>query len=141
MALMQGAGQQTILKSDALGRVSTSKEQREALLDEFERSGLKGAQFARTAGVSYPTFASWVQKRRHARGDYRRRRGTGEPAQGGALRFVEAVVAGGSQASSGAVAAEPALEVHLPGGVRMLVASPRQALLAAQLIKAVHAPC
>ena len=35
----------TILKRDATGRVSYSPEQRAALLDEFERSGLKGAAF------------------------------------------------------------------------------------------------
>jgi hypothetical protein len=37
----------TILKRDVLGRVTITKEQREALLDEFERSGLKGTPFVR----------------------------------------------------------------------------------------------
>jgi hypothetical protein len=60
----------TILKQDALGRVNHTAEQREALLDEFERSGLKGLPFARMAGINYQTFASWIQKRRRARGDY-----------------------------------------------------------------------
>jgi hypothetical protein len=36
-----------ILKRDAVGRVSYRAEQREAILDEFERSGLKAAAFAR----------------------------------------------------------------------------------------------
>ena len=63
--------QPAILKRDAMGRVHYSREQREALLDEFERSGLKGAAVVRTAGISYPTFANWIQLRRHARGDYR----------------------------------------------------------------------
>ena len=53
-----------ILKRDTLGRVTLTGEQREHLLDEFERSGLKGVPFARLAGVNYPTFASWIQKRR-----------------------------------------------------------------------------
>lgn len=61
-----------ILKRDVLGRVTVTREQREALLDEFERGGLKGKPFARLVGVSYPTFASWIQQRRHARGDYAR---------------------------------------------------------------------
>ena len=56
-----------ILKRDAVGRVSYSVEQREALLDEFERSGLKGAAFARTTGLQYSTFAAWIQRRRHRR--------------------------------------------------------------------------
>jgi hypothetical protein len=40
----------TILKRDALGRVTSSIEQREALLDEFERSGPKGLLSARLVG-------------------------------------------------------------------------------------------
>lgn len=66
---MHEAEPTTILKRDALGRVTVTREQRVALLDEFERSGLKGRPFARMAGVNYPTFANWIQKRRHARGE------------------------------------------------------------------------
>ena len=40
-----------ILKRDALGRIGYTRGQREALLDEFERSGLKGAAFARMIGI------------------------------------------------------------------------------------------
>ncbi len=57
---MDGAEQTTILKRDALGRVTVTREQREALLDQFERSGLKGQPFARMAGVNYQTFAVWI---------------------------------------------------------------------------------
>lgn len=42
----------------------TPPEQRKAILDEFERSGLPAAQFAARVGVKYQTFATWVQKRR-----------------------------------------------------------------------------
>jgi hypothetical protein len=58
----------TVLKTDVLGRVKTSARQREAMLDEFERSGLSATKFAAVAGVNYQTFASWVQKRRKAVG-------------------------------------------------------------------------
>ena len=40
-----------ILKRDVRGRVRTGVRQREALLDEFERSGLKGAAFVWTVGT------------------------------------------------------------------------------------------
>ena len=43
------------LKRDVLGRVTAIKAQRKALLDEFERSGLKGKPSARVAGVNYQT--------------------------------------------------------------------------------------
>jgi hypothetical protein len=56
-----------LMPSDARGRVLVPKERREALLDEFERSGLSGVKFAQLAGIKYPTFASWVTKRREAR--------------------------------------------------------------------------
>lgn len=35
-----------VLKTDVLGRVKTGTQQREAMLDEFERSGLSGTKFA-----------------------------------------------------------------------------------------------
>jgi len=53
-----------ILKVDEAGRVRTPREKREGLLAEFDRSGMTGAQFARFAGVRYPTLMNWLQKRR-----------------------------------------------------------------------------
>ena len=50
----------TVLKTDVLGRVKTSVRQREAMLDEFARSGTSAKKFAELAGVNYQTFASWV---------------------------------------------------------------------------------
>ncbi len=47
-----GANALKILKRDAVDRVSYRAEQREAILDEFERSGLKGAAFARIQSFS-----------------------------------------------------------------------------------------
>ena len=55
-----------VLKTDVLGRVHTPKARREALLEEFERSGVSGQKFAALVGVNYQTFASWVQKPRAA---------------------------------------------------------------------------
>ena len=89
-----------ILKQDVLGRVTTPAEQREALLDAFEASGMSGMAFAEQAGLKYQTFATWVQKRRRVRGDYERlkqpvkvrpkRASRSGPTQ---VRFLEAVVA------------------------------------------------
>ena len=127
-----------IMKRDVVGRVSYTGTQRETLLDEFERSGLKGAQFAKAAGIKYQTFAHWVQQRRHLRGDYEA--GSGKPG----LRLVEAVVAApGMSDGASAQAAVPAevLAVHLPGGAKLLVATRQQAELAAHLIQALNLPC
>ena len=59
-----------LLSSDVLGRVKTPAVKREAILDEFERSGMTALAFAEHIGVKYPTFATWVQKRKKRRGDY-----------------------------------------------------------------------
>ena len=53
-----------ILKVDTLKRVRVPKARREAILDEFERSGLSGAAFAKLHGLKYGTFATWLLKRR-----------------------------------------------------------------------------
>ena len=58
------------LKRDARGRVRTSVRQREAILDEFERSGLSGPKFSQVSGVCYQTFGGWMLKRSRAPGDY-----------------------------------------------------------------------
>ena len=57
----------TVLKSDTRGWVRVPRERQEALLDEFERSGLSGQKFAQLVGVNYPSFMIWVAKRRKAR--------------------------------------------------------------------------
>jgi len=140
MALMDGAEATKILKRDALGRVTLPRERREALLDEFERSGLPATQFARAAGVQYQTFACWVQKRRHARDEYADR----PPAAAAALRLLEVVAAATPEARGAQVAAMPTaavLEVVLPGGAKLLVVNTAQVELAAQLIQALRASC
>jgi hypothetical protein len=141
MALMKVEEPTTILKRDAVGRVSVPKEKREALLDEFERSSLKGAEFARAAGVRYATFAYWVQQRRHARGQYQPK------VSRSALRLVEAALPSAAILTPPA-SVEPAaarqpegLEVLLPGGARIRVANATQVELAAQLLKALAKSC
>ena len=117
--------EEQLLKIVVSGRVWTSRERREALLDEFERSGTSAAQFAALTGVKCPTFSSWVQMRRRQRGV-----GTQTGGRGGAeaaLRWVE--VMAGAAAGGG-------LCVHLPGGARMEVADAAQAALAAELLRA-----
>ena len=131
----------TILKRDALGRVGYPRGQLEALLDEFERSGLKGAAFARTVGISYPTFANWIQKRRHARGDYRSP-AAGRPATGPGLRWLEAGLPLAEVPAPAPILAGPSgpLAVELPCGTRLLVGDARQATLAARLLQALQTP-
>jgi len=123
--------EEQILKSDTLGRVRTPRERREALLEEFEKSGMSGAKFAEFIGVKYQTFASWRQQRRKnaARAALRQ----SAPATGSPLRWVEALLEGPAACAGRSVAA---LQVHLPGGARVEIADRAQAELAAELLRA-----
>ncbi|MGA3282904.1 MAG: IS66 family insertion sequence element accessory protein TnpB [Verrucomicrobiota bacterium] len=118
----------TILKTDVLGRVKTPPTRREQLLDEFERSGLTGQKFAEVVGIKYPTFATWAQKRRRARGAYR---AVKRPKQ---LRWLEAVVEPERGDKS-------PLVLELPGGAEVQINDVQQAVLAAALVRALAKPC
>jgi transposase-like protein len=98
-------------RRDRLGRVSWPAARREQLLDEYERSGLSQAAFARRAGVKYPTLAHWVQERRRA----------AEPAKPAdtAPRFVELDV------RMAAAPPDGTLRVILPDGVIVSGSDPR----------------
>jgi transposase-like protein len=116
-----------VLKQDRRGRVRVPKERREALLEEFARSGLSAAVFARMAGIKYPTFANWRQQRQ------RRVRGTMRAglAGGGTVQLLEAVV---EEPVTRAKGNSVGLLIELPGGSRLTVDSPGQLALAAELV-------
>jgi transposase-like protein len=114
-----------ILKVDEVGRVRTPPEKREAMLAEYDRSGMTGAQFARFVGVRYSTLMYWLQKRRKE---------TGQSEEGATLgndhpRWLEARV-------EGEVAKSENLVVEMGGGVRMFVGNRTQAALAGELLRA-----
>lgn len=126
--------EEQILKTDTLGRVRTPRERREALIEEFEKSGLSGTKFAEFIGVKYQTFASWRQQRR--RKLVRRAQaapGQTAPDGGAPLRWVEALLEGSAAPGSQSAAA---LQVHLPGGARLEIGDRAQAALAAELLRA-----
>ena len=112
-------GEAEVLKIDERGRVRVPVERREALLDEFEKSGMSGAKFARLAGIKYATFANWTQARRKAK--------VQETPGSEPLRLIEAVMDGGGSGPGGLV-------IELPGGGRVRVESPLQLRLAAELL-------
>jgi hypothetical protein len=126
-----------ILKQDSRGRVRVPAQRREALLDEFEKSGASGARFARLAGIKYATFAGWVFKRRKQRGKPVKAT-PGSPADSGdavvsagPVRLFEALVEGGNP---GGRVGGRGLHIELPGGSRLLVESPVQLQMAAELV-------
>lgn len=54
----------TIIRTGSDGRLRYTPEQRQDLLEAFDRSGLSAMSFSRQHGVSYQTFIAWVRKRR-----------------------------------------------------------------------------
>ena len=119
-----------MLKQDRRGRVRVPRERREALLEEFTRSGLSAAAFAQMAGIKYPTFANWLHQRRKAQGS-----SVGAPpetmARGGAIRLLEAVV---DHHPAQAIGSGAGLLIELPGGGRLTVLSPAHLAMAAELL-------
>jgi hypothetical protein len=117
---------ENVLQVDERGHVRVSRERRESLLEEFERSGMSGAKFSRLAGIKYPTFMYWLKQRREGRsgeGDVR----LSEPS---AVNFVEALIDGSGRGPSA-----EGLTIDLAGGGRLRVESPIQLRLAAELLR------
>lgn len=93
-------------KRDRLGRRRVPVDRREALLSEYERSGLTQAAFARKAGINYQTFASWRRLQRLQR---RSATGAARTRPVAAIKFAEVALP-----TARVTGAE--LSVHLPDG-------------------------
>ena len=122
--IVEGGVGQVILKTDRFGRVKVSAARRNALLDEYECSGLSGMEFAAMMGIKYPTFATWVQKRRIERD---------KPAVPKA-RWLEALLPAGGQDQPQA----PSIILSLPGGSKLSMATPAEAGIVAELLLALE---
>ena len=130
-------GTELIIKTDVLGRIKTPAARGEHLLDEFERSGLSGCKFAELAGLKYQTFATWLQKRRRLRGAYPKAPAK-RAVEAESVRWLEAVVQEAEQAGGG-LPESIVLEVGGGGGVQL--SNPKQAVLAAALLRELESPC
>jgi hypothetical protein len=113
-----------LVGTDARGRVRASREQRRAILEEFERSGVSAAQFAKNTGLKYSTLAGWLQRYRRAK-PRRAPRG---------VRLLEAVI----DPSLSQEGASAGLMIHLPGQVRIELCSLAQVPLVRELIGALQ---
>jgi transposase-like protein len=113
---------------DSKGRVRVSREQRQLILAEFERSGVSAAQFAKRIGLKYSTLAGWLQR-------YRRAKPKG-PSR--SVRLLEAVV---EQAQPGPASSATLMVLRLPGGSQVEVTEAKQILLVAALVRELAKPC
>jgi transposase-like protein len=122
-----------LLKTDTRGRVRTPAKRRNALLEEFARSGLSARKFAALVGVRYSTFAHWVQRYRQGGGEVAPVRVVPpSPEMEVPVRWMEAIV----ESSDAAAPKPPVLCVRLPGGAQMEIEASGQVKLAVQLLRA-----
>jgi hypothetical protein len=100
-------------------------QRREALLSQFDKSGMTGKRFAAWAGINYQTLCGWLQRRRKA--------GSQQPAvaEPRSLQWVEATLEGESRQAPG----RGVLVVHLRGGARMEIGDGLSASLAAEVLR------
>lgn len=114
------------MKSDTIGRVRMPKEKRELILDRFEESGMTGLAFAKHVGVKYPTFASWIQKRRRDRGE---RSASGPKEAETSISLFEAVV------DQPPISTACGLELVSVGGTRIRLERSEQIPMAVTLLR------
>ena len=121
-----------ILRQDAQGRVLVSRERRESLLEEYDRSAMSGVKFAQYVGIKYSTLAYWLQSRRRHRERERSLIKAGAETEAGPSNggWIEAVVEGGSPPRVPA----GALRVYFAGGAYCQISSAGEAALAAELL-------
>ena len=124
-----------ILRTDLRGRVQYTKERRQALLNEYDRSGLSGPKFAAVSGIKYQTLAGWLIRRRRA-GALAAPNQVAQPkvSPTGPVQWLEAVVE--RSGPSVAPAAAPSVVVRLPSGATLECSSEKQATIAAALLRA-----
>ena len=121
-----------ILSRDTQGRVLVSRERRELLLEQYDRSGMSGVKFAEYVGIKYSTLAYWLQSRRRKREREKSLlnagAGTGPSQSNGG--WIEAVVENGARPR----VQEGALRIYFAGGAYCQISSAAEAALVAELL-------
>lgn len=124
---------ESVLKTDQIGRLRYTPEQKRTMVDAYRASGLSAPRFAAHHGVNYQTSISWIKKDKQAPTST-------TPADSSSKFFslIPAVIE-----ERGNPSADAAMEICLPGGARFSISSASQVALAVALIRQLeHArPC
>jgi transposase-like protein len=117
---------EVILKADRRGRLRYTPEQKQALIEAYESSGLSGPRFAAMHGVNCQTLVSWLKKRRAS-----------DPNHHALRSLVPAEL----DATPPPHATTRPMEILLPCGVKLAVHTASQMNMAASLIRELSRPC
>jgi transposase-like protein len=113
---------ESIMKTDRLGRLRYAPEQKAAIIEAYLTSGMSAPRFAALHGVNYQTLVYWIKKSNPAQ----QQPNHTHPAL---LSLIPAEI------TTDLTRSNPPLEVSLPNGAKLLISSPGQATLAAALIR------
>lgn len=114
---------ESVLKTDRIGRLRYTPEQKKTMVDAYRASGLSTPRFAAHHGVNYQTLVSWIKKDKQSSA-------TPDSAPSKFFSLIPAMIEGnGNQAADGT------MEIYLPGGARLSITSANQVALAVALIR------
>ena len=116
---------ESLLKTDNIGRLRYTPEQKKTMVDAYSVSGLSAPRFATLHGVNYQTLISWIKK-----GKSEKYSNSSPALRPALLSLVPAEIEG-----STAVGADRAMEVVVSSGTKICISSPDQLDLAVALIR------
>ncbi len=116
---------ESVLKTDQIGRLRYTAEQKKTMVDAYRASGLSAPRFAAHHGVNYQTLVSWIKKDKQS--------STSTTSDSSPSRFFSLIPA--IIERSGNPTADEAMEIFLPGGARLSITSANHVALAVALIR------
>ncbi len=115
----------SLLKTDKIGRLRYTSEQKKTMVDAYWASGLSAPRFAAHHGVNYQTLVSWIKKDKQSSPTK-----TPDCSPSRLFSLIPAVIEG-----NGNPAADDAMEIALPGGARLSITSTNHVAFAVALIR------
>ena len=115
----------SLLKTDKIGRLRYTSEQKKTMVDAFRASGLSAPRFAAHHGVNYQTLVSWIKKDKQSSSST-----TPDCSPSKLFSLIPAVIEGSGNSSS-----DDAMEISLPGGARLSITSANHVAFAVALIR------
>ena len=123
---------ESVLKTDQIGRLRYTPEQKKTMVDAYRASGLSAPRFAAHHGLKYQTLISWIKKEKLPATPT-----APDASPSSFFSLVPALIEGSG------TSARDSMEISLPGGARLSITSAHHVALAAALIRELeHAkPC